>query len=213
MTGSNSTGVSITLLGNFNTADGLLNDARYTAFAVGTGGAASTRRTGFHVSASGMTTANAGLDVRGNETGSVELEVRATGVKIGNLLADSHNLTGSFSITGSQTITGSLVGQPISQSVSSNTASLNLTTGNFFNLTLPASTNTYITASGQIPGQTVNIKVTQGSVTGSLSFGTGFKQVSGSAYTGSSTANAVDIVTLISFDSTGLYVSNVNNLI
>ena len=111
------------------------------------------------------------------------------------------------------TVTGSLVSQPVSQSVSSLTASLDLTSGSFFNLTLPASANTYVTASGQVPGQTVNIKVTQGATTGSLSFGAGFKQVSGSFYTGSSTANAVDIVTLISFDSTGLYVSNVNNLI
>jgi hypothetical protein len=119
----------------------------------------------------------------------------------------------NFIISGSQVITGSLVGLPISQSVSSLTASLNLQAGNFFNLTFPASANTYVTASNQVPGQTVNIKVTQGATTGSLSFGAGFKQVSGSFYTGSSTANAVDIVTLISFDSTGLYVSNVNNLI
>jgi len=210
---SNSTTANIAVFGQNNTADGLLNDGRFTKFAIGTGASDASRSTAFHVSASGMTTANIGLNVRGTETGETELEVRATGVKIGNLLADAHNLTGSFSITGSQTITGSLVGQPVSQSVSSNTASLNLATGNFFNLTLPASANTYITASGQLPGQTVNIKVTQGATTGSLSFGAGFKQVSGSYYTGSSTANAVDIVTLISFDSTGLYVSNVNNLI
>jgi hypothetical protein len=160
-----------------------------------------------------MTTVNAGLNVRGVQTGETELEVRATGVKIGNLLADSHNLTGSFSITGSQTITGSLVGQPISQSVSSNTASLDLATGNFFNLTLPASTNTYITASGQIPGQTINLKITQQATTGSVTFGSGIKQVSGSAYTATTTANAVDIVTFISFDETGLYLSNVKNLV
>ena len=46
-----------------------------------------------------------------------------------------------------------------------------------------------------------------------LAFEAGFKQASGSFYTGSQVTNAVDIVTLISFDSTGLYVSNVNNLI
>jgi hypothetical protein len=210
---SATTTANIAVFGGFNTADGLLNDGRFTRFAIGTGTDDGTRRTSFHVSASGMTTVNAGLNVRGVQTGETELEVRATGVKIGNLLADSHNLTGSFSITGSQTITGSLVGQPISQSVSSNTASLNLATGNFFNLTLPASTNTYITASGQIPGQTINLKITQQATTGSVTFGSGIKQVSGSAYTATTTANAVDIVTFISFDETGLYLSNVKNLV
>ena len=205
--------VGSAFLGSFNAADGVLNSPAFTRFAIGTGTGASVRRTSFHVSASGLTTINDSLDVRGINSGLTELEVRTTGVKIGNLLTDAHNLTGSFSITGSQTITGSLIGQPVSQSVSSNTASLNLATGNFFNLTLPASVNTYITASGQIPGQTVNIKVTQGATVGTLSFGAGFKQASGSFYTGSQVTNAVDIVTLISFDNTGIYVSNVNNLI
>ncbi len=207
------TTANIALFGGFNTADGLLDDGRFTRFAIGTGTASATRRTSFHVSASGMTTVNEGLNVRGTESGTTELEVRATGVKIGNLITDSHNLTGSFAISGSQTITGSLVGQPVSQSVSSNTASLDLRLGNFFNLTLPASTNTFITASGQIPGQTINLKITQGATTGSVTFGSGIKQVSGSAYTVTATANAVDIVTFISFDNTGLYLSNVKNLI
>jgi trimeric autotransporter adhesin len=233
VTGSSNSGTTtanIAVFGAHNTADGLLNDGRFTKFAIGTGASDASRTTAFHVSASGMTTANVGLNVRGIETGATELEVRTTGVKIGNLITDAHNLTGSFAISGSQvitgslytnqfivsgsqTITGSLIGQPVSQSVSSNTASLDLTSGNFFNLTLPASTNTYITASGQVDGQTVNIKVTQGATVGTLSFGAGFKQASGSFYTGSQVANAVDIVTLISFDNTGIYVSNVNNLI
>lgn len=213
--GASATTSGMGMFGINNANDGITNRDTQTRFAVGTGTstANANRRTSLHVSASGMTTINDGLNVRGIHTGTTELEVRATGVKIGNLLADAHNLTGSFSITGSQTITGSLIGQPVSQSVSSNTASLNLATGNFFNLTLPESTNTYITASGQIPGQTINLKITQGATTGSVSFGAGIKQPSGSAYVATAVASAVDIVTFISFDNTGLYVSNVNNLI
>jgi len=186
-TGSGATAntTAITIVGSFNeAASGLLNDARFTRFAVGTGTAAASRRTSLHVSASGLTTISDGLRV-----------------------------SGSFSITGSQVITGSLYGSPVSQSVSSLTASLNLQAGNFFNLTLPASANTYITASGQLPGQTVNLKITQQATTGSVSFGAGIKQASGSAYVATAVASAVDIVTFISFDETGLYVSNVNNLI
>jgi hypothetical protein len=213
VTGSNITSVPIAVVGSFNTADGILNDARFTRFAIGTGTTEGTRLTSFHVSASGLTSVNSNLQVSYSPGGSNLIETRQTYLKLGYASTLRINATGSVAITGSLQMTGSLVGQPVSQSVSSLTASLNLAAGNFFNLTLPASANTYITASGQLPGQTVNIKVTQGSVTGSLSFGAGFKQVSGSAYTGSSTANAVDIVTLISFDTTGLYVSNVNNLI
>ena len=119
----------------------------------------------------------------------------------------------SLIITGSTVLTGSLVGQPVSQSVSSLTASLDLRAGNFFNLTLPDSVNTYITASGQVDGQTINLKITQQTTTGSVSFGAGIKQASGSAYVATALSGAVDIVTFISFDNTGLYVSNVNNLI
>ena len=149
-TGSGATGnlTAMTIVGSFNeAASGLLNDARFTRFAVGTGTSVSARKTSFHVSASGLTTISDGL-----------------------------LLSGSFSITGSQTITGSLYGAPVSQSVSSLTASLNLTAGNFFNLTLPASANTYITASGQLPGQTINLKITQGATTGSVTFGAGIYQ-------------------------------------
>jgi hypothetical protein len=141
------------------------------------------------------------------------LEVRQTYLKLGGTSTFRINATGSIAITGSLQMTGSLVGQPVSQSVSSLTASLNLQAGNFFNLTLPAAVNTYITASGQLDGQTINLKITQGATTGSVSFGAGIKQVSGSAYTVTAVASAVDIVTFISFDNTGLYLSNVKNLV
>jgi len=127
--------------------------------------------------------------------------------------AVSASYANNFLISGSQIITGSLYGSPISQSVSSLTASLNLARGNFFNLTLPASANTYITASGQLPGQTINLKITQGATSGSVSLGAGIKQVSGSSYTVTAAANTTDILTFIAFDNTGLYVSSVKNLI
>jgi hypothetical protein len=121
--------------------------------------------------------------------------------------------TNQLTITGSTVLTGSLYGAPVSQSVSSLTASLNLARGNFFNLTLPASVNTYITASGQLPGQTINLKITQGATSGSVSLGAGIRQVSGSSYTVTAKASTTDILTFISFDNTGLYVSSVKNLI
>jgi hypothetical protein len=111
-------------------------------------------------------------------------------------------------------ITGSLRGQVSALSISGNTASVNLSTNNFFTLTLANGTGTNINPTNINPGQTVNILVTQGSAgTGTVTFPSLVKQSSGSLYTGSAAANAIDIVTMIAFDSTNVYVSSVRNMI
>jgi hypothetical protein len=130
------------------------------------------------------------------------------------LITGSLTVTGSLFVTGSTIITGSLRGNVISSSIASTTASLNLATSNFFTLTLANGANTHISASNILPGQTVNIRVTQGSAgTGTLSFNSAIKQSSGSLYTGSMIANAVDVVSLIAFDSSSAYISYINNFV
>ena len=125
--------------------------------------------------------------------------------------------TGSFAITGSntfngaQTITGSVNGNVTALSISSNTASLDLNNGNFFTLQLVSGSNTFINPSNIKPGQTVNILIsTTGSAT--VSFPATVDQASGSAYV-PTTSTGKDIITLVSFDSTNLYLANVKNLI
>jgi len=111
-------------------------------------------------------------------------------------------------------ITGSLRGQVSALTISSNTASVDLSTNNFFTLSLVNGANTHINPTNINPGQTVNIRVTQGSAgTGTVTFPSLVKQPSGSLYTGSAVANAIDIVTMITFDSTNVYVSSVRNMI
>jgi cytoskeletal protein CcmA (bactofilin family) len=120
-------------------------------------------------------------------------------------------LTGSLKVTGSVAVTGSVQGNVNNLTVSSNTASLNLNNGNFFVLALTGSQNIFINPSNIKPGQTVNIKLnTTGS--GTVSFPTSVKQVSGSSYT-PTTAVGTDIITLVSFDTTSLYLANVKNLV
>jgi len=129
----------------------------------------------------------------------------------------SSNITDTgtiVSINSATEVTGSLRGQISALSISSNTASVNLSTNNFFTLTLANGTGTNINPTNINPGQTVNILVTQGSAgTGTVTFPSLVKQPSGSLYTGSAAANAVDIVTMIAFDSTNVYVSSVRNMI
>jgi hypothetical protein len=108
----------------------------------------------------------------------------------------------------------SLIGQVATLTPSSNTASLNLapTGSNFYTLALTNGTTTHLSASNIPAGQTINIRVTQDTAgTGKLSFSSAFK--SGSFYTGSAVANAVDIVTLISFNTSTLFLSAIRNLV
>jgi len=120
-------------------------------------------------------------------------------------------VTGSLTVNGSTVITGSVQGNVLPLTVTSNTASLNLNNGNFFELALTGSSDIRIEPSNIKPGQTINIKLnTTGS--GTVSFPTSVKQPSGSAYVPTTTVGT-DIITMVSFDSTNLYVANVKNLI
>ena len=127
------------------------------------------------------------------------------------------SITASFATnfvnSGSYVITGSHRGNVVSQSIASSTASFDFATANFFTLNLTGSTLTHISASNIQAGQTVNLRITQGTATGSVSFSSAFDQVSGSAYTPTAVSGAVDILTFITFDNSLIYVSNIKNLV
>jgi hypothetical protein len=115
---------------------------------------------------------------------------------------------------GSSIITGSVRGNITALTIASNTASVNLSSGNFFTLNLVNAANTHINPTNINPGQTANIRISQSSAgTGTVSFPTFVDQPSGSLYTGSQVANAMDIISLVTFDSNLVYVSSVRNLV
>ena len=130
----------------------------------------------------------------------------------GSLITNANVIvTGSLNVSGSAVITGSVQGNVLPLTVTSNTASLNLNNGNFFELALTGSSDIRIEPSNIKPGQTINIKLnTTGS--GTVSFPTSVKQPSGSAYIPTTTVGT-DILTMVSFDTTNLFVANVKNLI
>jgi hypothetical protein len=112
------------------------------------------------------------------------------------------------------TITGSLRGNVSALNITSNTASVNLSTNNFFTLNLVNGANTHIRPTSINPGQTVNILITQGSAgTGTISFPSYVDQPSGSLYTGSAVSNALDILTMVTFGSSIVFASSVRNMI
>jgi len=137
------------------------------------------------------------------------LDVNGSGNYTNGLL-----ITGSLTLSGSQVITGSLRGQVSTLAIASTTASIDMSSNNFFILNLVNGANTHINPTNLQPGQTVNIRVNQGSLgTGTVSFPSFVDQPSGSAYTGTQISNAIDIVTMITFDSSLVFVSSVRNMI
>jgi hypothetical protein len=134
-----------------------------------------------------------------------------SGVRTFSVNVDSTVITGSLTVSGSAIITGSVQGNVTALSISSNTASLNLNDGNFFTLQLVSGSATHINPSNIKPGQTVNIRLnTTGS--GTVNFPSSVKQISGSSYV-PTTTTSTDIITLISFDSSSLFLANVKNLV
>jgi hypothetical protein len=130
---------------------------------------------------------------------------------VGKFPTASLDVSGSVSISNGITSTGSILGNVTALTITSNTASLDLTSGSFYTLQLVSGSNTFINPTNIRAGQTVSILVsTTGSAT--VSFPATVDQPSGSAYVPTTTTGK-DVLTFISFDTTNLYLANVKNLI
>ena len=153
--------------------------------------------------------------------------------KVNSLIAatGSYATTGSNSFNGNQTITGSLIlsssnavelqvmgnsvftgsafGNVVSMSITSNTASMDLNTGNYFTLSIPTGT-TRISPSNIQAGTTATLVITTAS--GSLvTFDSSVKQPSGSAYV--PTSGSIDILSFVSVNSSSLFAVSTLNMI
>jgi hypothetical protein len=147
----------------------------------------------------------------------------------------SYATTGSNSFNGNQTITGSLIlsssaaielsvignstfsgsvrGVVIPLSIAASTASMDCSLGNFFTLTLASAATTRLVATNIQPGETITLKVLQPATTGSLTYPSNIKFGSALAYSASAIANATDIITFVSYDSTNLFAASTKNLV
>lgn len=123
-------------------------------------------------------------------------------------------LTASQTISGSTTFTGSTLGNVVSLSISTNTASIDFNRGNYFTLTLNSgSIPTLLNPSNIRAGQTISLVVTQAAtLSGSLTFPTSFKFPTGSYYTASRVTGAVDILTFTTVDTTNIYAVSVKGM-
>ena len=142
-------------------------------------------------------------------TYSASLAIAIQAVNDNLATTSSNTFIGNEIITGSLVVTGSIASNVVVVTISSSTASLDLSKGNNFTLTLSGS-NTRIVATNIKPGITANLLITTGTNT---SASLGFLQPSGSAYTASLGSGKKDVISLTSFDTTNMYVTTTKNFI
>ena len=129
----------------------------------------------------------------------------------GSLILSSSAAT-ELSVIGNSIFSGSVRGIAQTLSISSNTASMDLSTGNFFLLTLISGSNTYLNPTNINPGETISLLVTQpASGYGTLTYPSTLKFPTGFAYAASATSSYVDVITFISFNNSALYSVAINN--
>jgi hypothetical protein len=151
--------------------------------------------------------------IAGNTTITGSLTLSSSALVELNVIGNT-TITGSSLFTGSVTVTGSVVGNVVSMSIASNTASMDLNRGNFFTLTLVSGSATRLEASNIKAGQTINLLVSQPSVgTGTINYNSTFKWPLNNAYTASVITGSKDIVSFISFDGSALYGTAIKNLV
>ena len=150
------------------------------------------------------TNQNTRMDVLSSFTGSYA----TTG---SNTFVGPQTINSTLSVSGSSTFIGKVNGNVTPDATIGGVINLDLTQGNFFDITLASGAN-FFTANGITPGMTVIVKLNLPAVgysnlsfdTGSFQFPRTFQPLS------SATANGTDILTFVSFDSTYLY-GTVNN--
>lgn len=143
---------------------------------------------------------------------SLSASIAVTDLNQQNQIDSLISVTGSYATTGSNTFdgdnvfSGSVQGEVIPLTVTSQTASMDCSQGNFFTLTLPTGSTTNITATNIVPGLTITLEINQDSVgTGNASFSTQtlrFPRLNQPSVT--TQASAKDVATFVSFDSSKL---------
>ena len=143
-----------------------------------------------------------------NRLDNIELTTSSLQVEIDNLssLTGSYATTGSNTFDGNQVFSGSVQGNVNALTITSNTASIDCSTGNFFTVNLPSGSTTNLEASNIVPGLTITLQIEQ-PITGSgnIIFDTddySFPRLGQPSLTPQ--AEAVDIATFVSFDGSKL---------
>jgi len=148
----------------------------------------------------------------------IEVDYATTG---SNSFNGNQTITGSLTISssaeidlnviGNSTFSGSVRGNVIPITITSQTASMDCSLGNFFTLQL-AGVTTRLVPTNILPGETISLRITQGSSPATLIYGNEIGNASGSYYAPTFESGAIDILTFISFDNVKLNAVGVKNI-
>ena len=125
----------------------------------------------------------------------------------------SYATTGSNVFSGSQTFTGSIYNSIISASIVGTTASLDFSKANFFTLTLPGNSNTFINIQNVGRGQTALLEISNAGTAATASFNTNVYQPSASFYVPTNISGSNDILTFSTFNGNKIYLASVKTMV
>ena len=148
-------------------------------------------------------------------TSSFNAYTQSTNTRIDTLssFTGSYATTGSNTFRGNEVFSGSVRGVVIPLTITSQTASMDCSLGNFFTLTLVGGTNTHLTATNVQPGETIGLRITQPSTNGTLNYSSTLKFPQAFPYIATPITGAVDILSFQSYDTTALYGVGVNTMV
>jgi len=197
--------------GSSSTSNILLSSRTYSGTTISSGLSAQT-----YSIVGGSTTSDLILTGNNASSNKILLDGGAGEVQI----SGSTKVSMSFDVTGTSTledvvVSGSVAGEVSELSISSQTASMDLSTGNFFSLTLVSGSDTHLDVSNIQPGSTVNLQVFQPTTAtdshGTLSFSSEVKFVDGTAFEPTAVSGSEDVMTFIAFRSTALLGTGLKN--
>jgi len=143
-----------------------------------------------------------------NRLTQIEITTASLDSKVDNLISvtGSYATTGSNTFIGDQVFSGSVQGDVHALTISSNTASIDCSQGNFFTLNQSSAADTHLVATNITGGRTITLRVnkTNSGATVSIDNNT-IKFPSGFEYSITPGATAQDVVTFVTFDTTSLY--------
>lgn len=129
----------------------------------------------------------------------------------------SSSAVNDFNVIGGSIFSGSVRGLVIPLTITSQTASMDCSLGNFFTLTLASGSNTTLNATNILPGETISLRVTQpsnaGTTTGTLTWVSSIKFPQAFPYFATPITGAVDILSFQSYDTSSLYGVGVNTMV
>ena len=173
-----------------NQIDTKLNTSSFNAYTASQGG--------LNTFSSSINAYTASNDTKWNTIGLLTGSYATTG---SNTFIGNQTITGTTRLVGDLTITGSVYGNVSASTITSSTASIDLSVANYFTLTLSGSTR--INVINPQPGVTATLVINTDTAA-SASFSSNVKQPSGSLYVASPSGN-IDIISFTAVNSTNVY--------